>query len=62
MNAFTPTTRPADYCDDGLRLRHRVQKLRWMRLELEADRLVHQLAELTCGRPVVIPEIDHPTD
>lgn len=62
MNALTLEASSFDYCDDGLRLRHKVQKLRWMGLEWEADRLVHQIAELTCQHPVVIPDIDVATD
>jgi hypothetical protein len=62
MNALTPTIGPADYCDDGRRLRHKLQKLRWMGLEREADRLVNQIAELACQHPIVIPDFDVPTD
>lgn len=62
MNAVTWTIGTGYYCDDGLRLRHKVQKLRWMGLEREADQLAHQIAELSCQRPIVIPDVDVPTD
>lgn len=62
MNALTLVTGTADYCDDGLRLRHKVQKLRWMGFEREADELVHKIAELTCRHPIMIPDIDGTTD
>ena len=29
----------ASYCDDGLKLRHKLQKLRWMGLDREADEI-----------------------
>ncbi|MDE2167284.1 MAG: hypothetical protein KGJ66_13225 [Alphaproteobacteria bacterium] len=62
MNALIPLTGSTGYCEDGLKLRHKVQKLRWMGLEREADRLVQQIAELTCQHPIAIPGIEDPTD
>lgn len=62
MNALTLLSGSADYCDDGLWLRRKMQKLRWMGLEREADRLAHQIAELMCEHPIVIPDIDGQTD
>lgn len=62
MNAITPTSGPRDYCDDGLRLRHKVQKLRWMGLEREADLLARDINELACQQPVAVPGIDVATD
>ncbi|HKS86947.1 MAG TPA: hypothetical protein VJR71_15825 [Pseudolabrys sp.] len=62
MNAITPTSRPGDYCDDGLRLRHKLQKLRWMGFEREADQLAHDISELTCQQPVAVPGIGDATD
>lgn len=62
MNAITPSSGPGGFCDDGLRLRHKVQKLRWMGLEREADQLAHDISELMCQQPVAVPGIEVATD
>lgn len=62
MNAITPNSGPGGYCDDGLRLRHKVQKLRWMGLEREADLLAQDISERACQQPVAVPGIDVATD
>lgn len=38
-------------CEDGLRLRQRLSKLRWMRLDAEADQLAAEIAKLDCDMP-----------
>lgn len=62
MNAIASKAGPSDYCDDGLRLRHKAQKLRWMGLEREADQLTCQIRELGCQEPIVVPKAHVATD
>lgn len=49
-------------CEDGLRLRLRLVKLRWMGLDREADRLATQISELDCELPHPLPPPVFPTD
>jgi hypothetical protein len=42
-------------CEDGLRLRQRLHKLRWMRLDAEADQLAAEIAKLDCELPRWLP-------
>ncbi|GEM_PF-3187684 len=62
MDGATASRGSTRYCDDGLRLRYKVQKLRWMRLEREADQLARIVGRLRCGLPQAIPAIKHSTD
>lgn len=49
-------------CEDGLRLRQRVLKLRWMRLDAEADRLAEKILNLDCELPRSLPRRVPATD
>ena len=49
-------------CEDGLRLRQRVLKLRWMRLDAEADRLAEKILNLDCELPRSLPRRAPATD
>ena len=49
-------------CEDGLRLRQRVVKLRWMRLDAEADRLAEKILNLDCELPRSLPRRVPATD
>lgn len=62
MNAMTDANGLARYCEDGLRLRHKVQKLRWMGLEGEADQLVREIGGLGCHLPQAIAMGESATD
>ena len=62
MNAITMMSDPGLYCGESLQLRHKVQKLRWMGLEREADQLAAHIDALSCDRPIVVPDIDCATD
>lgn len=44
----------ASYCDDGLKLRHKLQKLRWMGLDREADEIARAIGSPRCGLPKAI--------
>jgi hypothetical protein len=44
----------AGYCEDGLRLRHKLLKLRWMGLEREADEVADAIGDLQCRLPKVV--------
>ncbi|HZS83852.1 MAG TPA: hypothetical protein VFA50_13335 [Stellaceae bacterium] len=60
--AMTPIAERSVRCEEGLRLRQRLNKLRWMRLDTEADRLAAEIARLECDLPrwlsPGIPETD----
>lgn len=62
MTAGSAANSPIRYCDDGLRLRYKVQKLRWMGLEREADQLAHIVSRLRCGLPHAVPSVERSTD
>lgn len=49
-------------CEDGLKLRERLAKLRWMGLEAEADRLADEILHLDCERPRSLPRRVPATD
>lgn len=56
MTFFTEIVEPAGYCGKGLELRHKVQKLRWMGFEREADELAQRIEGLDCALPrAVVP-------
>jgi hypothetical protein len=40
-----------DRCAPGLRLRQRLVKLRWLRLDAEADQLANEILDLECELP-----------
>lgn len=58
INVIDASTR----CEDGLRLRQRVLKLRWMGLEAEADRLADKIQHLDCELPRPLPRRVPSTD
>lgn len=62
MTRITIGGDPAHVCDKSLNLRHKVQKLRWMGLEREADQVVGQIGEITCDLPIAVAGIDLETD
>ncbi len=62
MDAFTESAGPANYCDEGLQLRHKVQKLRWMGFEHEGDALTHKIETLCCGLPQALVPPHYSTD
>jgi hypothetical protein len=49
-------------CEDGLKLRERLVKLRWMRLDGEADRLANEILNLDCALPRTLPRRVPDTD
>lgn len=46
----------------GLHLRRRIAKLRWMRLDGEADRAAAEIARIGCDQPPVVPRVPVATD
>lgn len=40
-----------DRCEEGLRLRQRMLKLRWLRLDVEADQLANEILTRECELP-----------
>ena len=54
MDALARIVDPAKYCDETLKLRHKVQKLLWMGLDHDAEQLAREIAALERGRPAVI--------
>jgi hypothetical protein len=53
---------PQGQCEDGLRLRQRVAKLRWMGLDAEADRLADEILHLDCELARTLPRRVPATD
>lgn len=45
---------PTQYCDERLRLRHKVQKLQWSGLDREAEQLAHEIEMLERGSRTTI--------
>jgi hypothetical protein len=62
MGIFNRITELDGHCRNGLQLRRKVQKLRWMRLDREADQVVREIEELDCGLPKAIAPIMPSTD
>ena len=54
--------RPPRQCEDGLKLRERLLKLRWMRLDGEADKLANEILSLDCELPRTLPRRFSVTD
>jgi hypothetical protein len=52
----------SERCEDGLKLRQRLVKLRWMGLDAEADRLADEILHLDCERPRSLPRRIPATD
>lgn len=65
MDRTSTATSTADHlaqCEDGLRLRRHLNKLRWMRLDDEAERLARKIARLDCTLPKRLAAQTFPTD
>jgi hypothetical protein len=65
MNRNNPQRTPSNPIarqDEELSLRRRILKLRWMRLEREADRAAAELASLGSGEPPTLPRVPAATD
>lgn len=54
MHGLIEKKRRASYCEDGLKLRQKLQKLRWMGLDSEADEMALAIGSLHCGLPKAI--------
>lgn len=46
----------------GLRLRRQIVKLRWMRLDSEADRAALEVCKIECEQPPIVPRVPLATD
>lgn len=65
MNRNDPLQAPSNPIarrDVELSLRRRILKLRWMRLEREADRAAAELASLGSSEPPTLPRVPAATD
>lgn len=62
MEALAIIVDPAQYCDEALKLRHKVRKLRWMGLDREAEQLAREIAERERSGPTVIAPLAMDTD
>ncbi len=62
MDALARIVDPAKYCDETLKLRHKVQKLLWMGLDHDAEQLARQIEELERSGPTVIAPLTLDTD
>ncbi len=52
----------AGQCEAGRRLWQRLLKLRWLRLEGEAEEVASEIAALDCAEPLRLPQRIFPTD
>jgi hypothetical protein len=58
MHGLIESEAHESYCEDGLRLRRKLLKLRWMGLDREADEVADAIGNLQCGLPkAVAPNI-----
>lgn len=62
MDALTTITDPTTYCDQGLKLRHKVQKLRWMGLDREADEIAAEIEIIEGDLPKALATFPSFTD
>ncbi len=62
MDALAIVVDPAKYCDETVKLRHKVQKLHWMGLDREAEQLAHEIEGLERGSPAIIAPLTLETD
>jgi hypothetical protein len=58
----TPVKEGREECTEGLHLRQRLLKLRWLRLDSEANRLAAEISKLDCELPRRLPPRAFPTD
>ena len=62
MDTLARIVDPAKYCDEALKLRHKVQKLYWIGLDHDAEQLARQIEELERAGPTVIVPLALDTD
>ena len=62
MDALARIIDPAKYCDETLKLRHKVQKLHWMGLEREAEQLAREVEGLERGGSTIVAPLTLDTD
>lgn len=53
---------PERRCSEGLTLRRKLEKLRWLGLESEADQVALKIARLACRLPAAVPSAALSTD
>ncbi|HKT18378.1 MAG TPA: hypothetical protein VJR47_10070 [Stellaceae bacterium] len=62
MDALAIIADPAAYCDESLKLRHKVQKLHWMGLDHEAEQIAREIEALERRGPMIIVPLALATD
>lgn len=62
MDALARIVDPAKYCDETLKLRHKVQKLHWMGLDNDAEQLARRIEDLERTGPTLIAPLVLDTD
>jgi hypothetical protein len=62
MDALARIVDPAKYCDETLKLRHKVQKLHWMGLDNDAEQLALRIEDLERTGPTLIAPLVLDTD